>query len=83
MAMATKDQLEKAKVEKVLEQIRPFLRADGGDVELVEVGKDGVVKVRLQGACSGCQMSIVTLKDGIERILKREVPEVKEVVSVP
>jgi len=68
-------------VEKVLEQIRPFLRADGGDVELVEV-KEGIVKVRLQGACSGCHMSVVTLKDGIERILKRELPEVKEVVAV-
>ena len=71
----------KEQVEKVLEQIRPFLRADGGDVELVEV-KEGVVKVRLQGACSGCQMSLITLKDGIERILKREVPEVKEVLAV-
>jgi len=71
----------KEQVEKVLEQIRPFLRADGGDVELVEV-KEGVVKVRLQGACYGCQMSLVTLKDGIERILKREVPQVKEVLAV-
>jgi Fe-S cluster biogenesis protein NfuA len=71
----------KEQVEKVLEQIRPFLRADGGDVELVEV-KEGIVKVRLQGACSGCHMSVVTLKDGIERILKRELPQVKEVVAV-
>jgi len=71
----------KEQVEKVLEQIRPFLRADGGDVELVEVN-EGVVKVRLQGACSGCQMSLITLKDGIERILKRELPQVKEVVAV-
>jgi len=71
----------KEQVEKVLEQIRPFLRADGGDVELVEVN-EGVVKVRLQGACSGCQMSLITLKDGIERILKRELPEVKEVLAV-
>ena len=71
----------KEQVEKVLEQIRPFLRADGGDVELVEVN-EGVVKVRLQGACSGCQMSLITLKDGIERILKRELPQVKEVLAV-
>ena len=71
----------KEQVEKVLEQIRPFLRADGGDVELVEV-KEGIVKVRLQGACSACHMSVVTLKDGIERILKRELPEVKEVLAV-
>jgi len=71
----------KEQVEKVLEQIRPFLRADGGDVELVEV-KEGIVKVRLQGACSGCHMSVVTLKDGIERIIKRELPEVKEVLAV-
>ncbi len=71
----------KEEVEKVLERIRPFIRADGGDVELVEV-KEGVVKVRLQGACHSCQMSLITLKDGIERILKREVPEVKEVLAV-
>jgi len=71
----------KEKVEKSLEKIRPSLQADGGDVELVEV-KDGIVKVRLTGACSGCPMSQMTLKMGIERVLKKDIPEVKEVVSV-
>lgn len=71
----------KEKVEKALEKIRPALVADGGNVELVEV-KDGVVKVRLTGACGGCPMSQMTLKMGIERILKKEIPEVKEVVAI-
>ena len=69
------------KVEHVLDQIRPNLRADGGDVELVEV-KDGIVSLRLKGACAGCPMSTMTLKNGIERILKAEISEVKEVVAV-
>ena len=69
------------KVEKSLEKIRPSLQADGGDVELVEV-KDGTVKVRLTGACGGCPMSQMTLKMGIERVLKKDIPEIKEVVSV-
>jgi Fe-S cluster biogenesis protein NfuA len=68
-------------VQQVLDQIRPALQADGGDVELVEV-KDGIVKVRLAGACGGCPMATITLKEGIERILKEKLPEVKEVVSV-
>ena len=68
-------------IEAVLEQIRPNLQADGGDVELVDV-TDGVVKVRLKGACSGCPMSTMTLKHGIEKILKDRIPEVKEVVAV-
>ena len=71
----------KAKVEASLNKIRPALVADGGDVELVDV-KDGVVKVKLTGACGGCPMATMTLKKGIERILKERVPEVKEVVSV-
>ncbi len=70
----------KEKVEAVLDKIRPSLEADGGNVELVDV-KDGVVKVKLTGACAGCPMSTMTLKNGIERILKKEIPEVKEVVS--
>ncbi|MGC8965731.1 MAG: NifU family protein [Caldimicrobium sp.] len=69
-------------VEKALEKVRPMLQADGGDVELVEVTPEGVVKVRLQGACGSCPMSMMTLKMGIERYLKREVPEVTEVVAV-
>lgn len=72
----------KEKVEKALEKIRPALMADGGNVELVEVSEDGVVKVRLTGACGGCPMSQLTLKMGIERILKKEIPEVKEVVAI-
>jgi len=72
----------KEKVELALNKVRPALQADGGDVELVEVGKDGVVKVRLKGACGGCPMSQLTLKMGIERILKKEVPEVTSVEAV-
>jgi Fe-S cluster biogenesis protein NfuA len=71
----------KEKVEEVLNRIRPALQADGGDVELVEV-VDGVVSVRLKGACGGCPMSQMTLKMGIERLLKKEIPEVKSVVAV-
>jgi len=69
------------KVEEVLNQIRPSLRADGGDVELVDV-KDGIVSVKLTGACSGCPMSTLTLKNGIERLLKEEISGIKEVVGV-
>lgn len=69
------------KVEAVLEQVRPALLADGGDVQLVDV-KDGVVSVRLTGACAGCPMSSMTLKSGIERVLKEHVPEVTDVVAV-
>jgi len=69
------------KVEEVLDKIRPNLMRDGGNVELITVN-DGVVKVRLTGACGGCPMATLTLKMGIERILKQEIPEVKEVVAV-
>lgn len=69
-------------VKKVLDMIRPNLQADGGDVELVEVTDDGVVKVRLVGACGHCPMSTMTLKMGIERTLMDQVPGVKEVISV-
>jgi len=72
----------KEKVEKALEKVRPMLQADGGNVELVEVTADGVVKLKLKGACGCCPMSQMTLKMGIEKILKQEVPEIKEVVSV-
>lgn len=68
-------------VEQVLAEIRPHLVADGGDVELIAVD-DGVVKVKLVGACSGCPMSTMTLKNGIERYLKKKLPEVHEVVAV-
>lgn len=72
----------KEKVKKVIEEIRPYLRVEGGDVELVDVSDDGVVKVRLLGACGGCPMSYMTLKNGIERYIKDRVPEVKMVKSV-
>lgn len=70
------------KVEKALEKVRPMLQADGGNVELVEVTPEGVVKLRLQGSCGCCPMSQITLKMGIEKIIKQEVPEVKEVVAL-
>lgn len=71
----------KEKVNAELEKIRPSLNADGGDVELVDV-IDGVVKVRLKGACAGCPMSTMTIKNGIERLLKEKLPEVKSVEQV-
>jgi Fe-S cluster biogenesis protein NfuA len=69
------------KVEEVLNKIRPTLQADGGDVELVDVS-DGVVKVKLTGACGTCPMSTMTLKMGVERILKEQIPEIKEVQAL-
>jgi len=69
------------KVETALAQIRPVLQADGGDVELVDVS-EGVVKLRLKGACLGCPMSTITLQRGIERVLKEQIPEVKEVIAI-
>ncbi len=72
----------KEKVEAALEEVRPALQRDGGDVELVEVTDDGVVKVRLQGACQGCPMAQMTLQMGIERVLKEKVPDIKSVQAV-
>jgi Fe-S cluster biogenesis protein NfuA len=69
-------------VQAAIEKIRPMLKADGGDVELVNVTEDGTVQVRLQGACHGCPMSQMTLKNGIERIIKQSVPGVKSVEAV-
>jgi Fe-S cluster biogenesis protein NfuA len=71
----------RANVETVLEKVRPALQADGGDVELVDV-EGGVVKVRLTGACGGCPMASITLKNGIEALLKKEIPSVDRVESV-
>ena len=71
----------KEEIQKAIDKIKPMLQADGGDVELVDY-EDGVVKVRLQGACAGCPMSQMTVKNGIERMLKQEVPEVKSVEAV-
>ncbi len=72
----------KEKISKAIESIRPYLEADGGDVEIVEITKDLVVKVRLLGACNGCPFSVQTLKAGIEQVVRKEVPEIKELVAV-
>ena len=68
-------------VEKAIEEIKPHLQADGGDIELVEL-KDGVVKVKLSGACAGCPMSRITLHWGVERTLKKKIPEIKRVEAI-
>jgi Fe-S cluster biogenesis protein NfuA len=75
-------EIMKEKVQEAINRIRPNLQADGGDVELVDVTEDGVVKVRLLGACHGCPMSQMTLKQGIQKFLQKEVPEVTDVISV-
>lgn len=69
------------KVERAIQDVRPSLQADGGDIELVNVTDDGKVTVRLKGACNGCPMAQMTLKDGVERYLKKAVPEVQSVVG--
>jgi len=76
-----KEEAMREEVEAVLAQIRPALQADGGDVELVDVNQ-GVVKLKLKGACAGCPVATMTLKMGIERVLREQIPEVKEVVAV-
>ena len=70
------------KIKKALDEIRPFLEADGGDIKLVEVTDEFVVKVKLVGACSSCNISMQTLKNGVEIVVKRAVPEVKEVIEI-
>ncbi len=70
------------KVEKALDKVRPMLMADGGNVELVDVTSDGIVKLKLTGTCGCCPMSQMTLKNGVEKILRQEVPEIKEVVAI-
>jgi len=72
----------KEKVEKALEKVRPMLVADGGNIELIDVSDDGIVKVKLTGACGSCPMSSMTLKMEVERLLKQEVPEIKEVIAL-
>jgi Fe-S cluster biogenesis protein NfuA len=72
----------KEKVQKAIDLIRPSLQADGGDVELIDVSVDGIVKVKLTGACHGCPMSQMTLKMGIEKIIKTQVSDIKEVIAV-
>lgn len=71
------------KVAEVIDQVRPYLMQDGGNVELLEVTDDHIVKVKLVGACGSCPHSLYTLKNGIEQLVKREIPEIKEVVNVP
>lgn len=73
--------LDKEKINEVLSKIRPSIQADGGDVELIDIREDNVVVVRLKGACGTCPMATLTLKAGIERILKENIPEVKEVIA--
>jgi Fe-S cluster biogenesis protein NfuA len=78
--MEKQEVLEQVKI--ALEGIRPYLQADGGDISIVELTDDMVVRVRLQGACDGCPMSIQTLKNGVEMVIKTNVPVIKEVVAV-
>lgn len=73
----------RVEVEKAIAEIQPYLKADGGDIELVEVDEEGVVKVKLKGSCMGCPMSQMTLQWGVERYLKNKIPQVKSVVAVP
>lgn len=74
--------ISQERVQEVLDKIRPGIQSDGGDVELVKVREDNVVEVRLTGACHGCPMATLTLKAGIERVMKEEIPEVVEVIKV-
>lgn len=69
-------------VKEALESIRPYLQADGGDISIVEITNDWVVKVQLEGACDGCPMSVQTMKNGVEMVIKTKVPFIKEVVAV-
>jgi Fe-S cluster biogenesis protein NfuA len=74
--------MEKEKVQEALNKVRPMLQRDGGDVELVSIDANGSVKVRLKGACGSCPMSTMTLKMGVEKFLKEQIPEIKEVIQV-
>lgn len=71
-----------AKVEKVIDQIRPYLQADGGNIKFVKISDDNIVYVELQGACKGCPMSMMTLKSGVEEAMKKAIPEIKSVEAV-
>jgi Fe-S cluster biogenesis protein NfuA len=75
-----KEMLEK--INKIIDQLRPFLQSDGGDMEVIEITDDNVVKVKLLGACEDCPFSMQTLKAGVEQALKKEIPEIKEVIAV-
>lgn len=76
------DTISKQKVEEILDRIRPYLQADEGDIELINISESGIVEVKLLGACSDCPLSIMTLRAGIERTLIREIPEIKRVESI-
>jgi len=80
--MNTEEQTIESRVEHALDNVRPFLQADGGDVELVAVNADGKVSIKLLGSCQHCQISDMTMKFGIEEGVKRYVPEVKEIVAI-
>ena len=71
-----------SKIEGALDEIRPYLEADEGDIKLIEVTDDMVVKVKLMGACSSCNVSMMTMKSGVEQAIKRAVPEIKEVIDI-
>jgi Fe-S cluster biogenesis protein NfuA len=74
--------IDQNKVEQVLETVRPYLRADEGDVELVKINDNGVIELKLLGACADCPLSMMTLRAGIERVLMKEIPEIKRVESI-
>ena len=80
--MSTEKSMIEQKVKGVLLELRPFLEADGGDIEFVEITEDGILKVKLLGACSDCSMSLMTLKSGVEEAVKKIVPEIHSVVAV-
>ena len=82
MSTNIKDKEVIRKIKKALQEIRPFLEADGGDINFIELTKDWVVKVELTGACSSCSVSMMTLKNGVEVAVKNAVPQVKEVIEV-
>ncbi|MDR7533461.1 MAG: NifU family protein [Armatimonadota bacterium] len=73
----------RGRVERVLDAIRPYVQGDGGDIELLDITDDGIVQIRLAGACVGCMYSMMTLQAGIERMLKQEIPELRAVEAVP
>jgi len=79
--MSTKEEI-KIKVNTAIEVIRPYLQNDGGDISLVEITDDLIVRVKLHGACGSCPYSLMTLKNGVEQAIRRDVPEIKEVVAV-
>lgn len=82
MTTSTKAEALRERIEKALDKVRPYLEQDGGNVDVMNVSDDGVVELQLQGACSGCPSSVMTLAAGIERVIREEVPEVTEIVTV-